>query len=253
MGLRMKILSGFMILTVMLAVAGVWSVYELRTVGSAVQALLDDNYRSINASRVMIEALERQDSGILLLLSGKWEQGRAIMRTAHDEFTKGFKAAMGNVTLPDETAILEEIETKYREYRNLWLRPIVGTVREGNLTWYFQTVHEAFLAAKSSVERLMALNDKAMYQTASELKGRAHRAVMPGIVAILSALVFTLIFNYLVNYYLVSPIIRIREGIEKFVKDRRPFDVTVETTDELSYLVSSIRDLIAQLAHAEAR
>ena len=61
MGLRTKILSGFLILTMMLVVAGIWSIYELTRVGTSVQRLLDDNYKSINAGKMMIEALERED------------------------------------------------------------------------------------------------------------------------------------------------------------------------------------------------
>ena len=34
MGLRAKILSGFLILTMMLAVAGVWSIHELTTIAA---------------------------------------------------------------------------------------------------------------------------------------------------------------------------------------------------------------------------
>ena len=78
MKIRTKILLGFLILAVMLAVAGAYSIYELTTIGTSVQKLLDDNYKSINAAKMMIEALEREDSGVLLLLSGKWKQGREI-------------------------------------------------------------------------------------------------------------------------------------------------------------------------------
>ena len=73
MKLRMKILSGFLILVVMLAVAGIFSIYELMSIRSSVQSLLDDNYESVVAARKMIEALERQDmelaGSIIMLLS----------------------------------------------------------------------------------------------------------------------------------------------------------------------------------------
>jgi cytochrome c peroxidase len=62
--------------------AGAWSIYELKTVGTSVQRLLDDNYKSINAARLMTEALERKDSAILLLLSGNWTEGREIIESA---------------------------------------------------------------------------------------------------------------------------------------------------------------------------
>jgi methyl-accepting chemotaxis protein len=247
MGLRMKILSGFAILTMMLFIAGVWSVYELRSVGSSVQKMLDDNYKSINAAKTMIEALERQDSAVLLLLLGKRDAGRSIIQDGDELFQKAFDIAKNNVTIPGEQDYIDAIEAKHKTYKDLWSKPIVGTKREADLNWYFEEVHRAFLKTKAAVTELMVLNDRNMYQTASELKGRSHRATMPGIVAILCALVFTLGFNYFVNLYVVSPIIRITKSIRKFVETGKHENIEVETKDELADLVSSIQDMIARL------
>lgn len=246
MGLRTKILCGFSILTIMLFVAGIWSIYELTTLGTSVQGLLDDNYKSINAAKVMIEALEREDSSILILLSGNWEEGRYIMESAEALFQKGFATAKANVTIPGESAYVKTIESTHNTFRSLWVKPIVGTKHEGDLNWYFQDVHKAFMDAKAAVTRLMELNDETMYQTASKLKNRAHRAVMPGIVAILSALVFTLLFNYFINYYVISPIIRLTTGVRNFLETNKPLDVSVETRDEIYDLTISIQDLLRQ-------
>jgi hypothetical protein len=253
MGLRLKILSGFLILTMMLAVAGIWSIYELTTMGTSVQRLFDDNYKSINAGKTMIEALEREDSAVLLLLSGKWEQGRSIIESADEVFHKGFAIAQSNVTIPGEPAYVEEIDTRYKRYKDLWVKPIVDTSKQGNLDWYFQEAHQAFQDAKGSVEKLVALNDQTMYQTASDLKNRAHRAIMPGIVAILAALIFTVIFNFLINYYVVSPIISTTKGIQRFMETGELPPIQVETEDELFHLVSSIQRLVAEARTAEAQ
>ena len=250
MGLRTKILSGFLILTMMLVVAGIWSIYELTTVGTSVQKLLDDNYKSINAGKTMIEALEREDSAVLLLLSGKWEQGRSIIESGDELFQRGFTIAQDNVTIPGELAYVDEVNTKYKIYKDLWVKPIVDTSKQGNLDWYFQEVHKAFIDAKLSVEKLIALNDQTMYRTASDLKNRAHRAIMPGIVAILAALIFTVIFNFLINYYVVSPIIRTTRGIHHFVETGELPVIQVETQDELYDLVSSIQRLVARIRTA---
>lgn len=252
MGIRAKILSGFLILAVMLFLAGAWSVYELSTVGTSVQRLLDDNYKSIDAARLMTEALEREDSAVLLLLSGNWKKGHEIINSADRSFQEGFKIAQNNLTIPGEKNSVDAIEKAYRTYKDLWVRPIVGTVREGNLNWYFQEVHPSFLDVKASVQKLMALNGRVMYQTASGLKNRAHRAVMPGVVAIISALVFTLVFNYLVNYYLVNPIIKITKGIQGFLATGEPPKVKIETEDELNDLASALQELVAQRSKQEA-
>ncbi|MFO7860077.1 MAG: MCP four helix bundle domain-containing protein, partial [Desulfosalsimonas sp.] len=143
MKIRIKIMLGFLILAVMLAVAGAVSIYELRSVGASVQGLLDDNYRSIEAAKKMIEALEREDSGMLLLLSGKWKEGRQTIQAADEKFMDALETAENNLTIPDEKSYVQRIHKAYEKYRRLWDQPIAGTSREGNLGWYFEDAHKA--------------------------------------------------------------------------------------------------------------
>jgi len=172
--------------------------------------------------------------------------------SADSLFQKGFTIAQQNVTIPGEPAFVDEIRSRYDAYRDSWKEPIVGTSKQGNLNWYFQQVHQAFLEVRLSVEKLIALNDQTMYKTASDLKNRAHRAVMPGIIAILAALVFTVLFNFLINYYVVSPIIKATKGIKRFLETGESPTIQVETEDELSDLVSSIQRLVARVGPDEA-
>ncbi|MEJ2587646.1 MAG: MCP four helix bundle domain-containing protein, partial [Deltaproteobacteria bacterium] len=176
MGLRMKILSGFLILTMMLVIAGAWSIYELRFVGRSAQAMLDENYKSIDAGRKMMEALEREDSGVLLLLSGKRDQGRSIIQSADQTFQEGLQVVRNNITIAGEKDYIHTLETQYATYKDLWAKPIVGSRYEGNLTWYFEKTHKAFLKLKDTVEKLVMLNHQTMYRAASDLKNRAYRS-----------------------------------------------------------------------------
>ena len=251
MGLRAKILIGFFILSSMLLVAGAWSIHEVSTTGTSVQKLLDENYKSINAAKMMMEALERQDSATLLLILGKGEEGSKIMNFADDLFQQKLQFAEKNVTEPDESAVVEMIRFRYDIYKNVLQKPMGGTNKKGDLNWYFQSVHPSFLGVRNAVEKLMALNDQVMYETASDLQSRANRAVMPGIVAIVAAVLFSLLFNYFVNYYMVGPIIKITRAIDDFVKSGKPFDVKVETNDEIEGLVSAVYSLTSQVRMAE--
>jgi HAMP domain-containing protein len=178
---------------------------------------------------------------------GRWKEGRSIIAPADISFQKGLQIAEGNITIPGEKALVDEVKSKYGAYKSQWMKPIVGTQQERNIAWYFNEVHHGFLEVKTSLERLMTINAQTMYDTASDLKNRAHRAVMPGIVAILSALIFTVIFNYIINYYMVSPIIKLAEGIDKFLKYRTPFEVNIESKDELRHLSNSIRELSSKV------
>ena len=247
MGLRIKILSGFLILAAMLLVAGAWSIYELKNIGQSVQGLLDENYRSISAAKSMTEALERQDSAVLLLLLGKESEGRSILSSADELFSTALGKARDNITISGEENLVAAIEEAYGAYRDQLTRLAHTNDDQSRLTWYFNDGHSSFLAVKSAVADLMDLNDSTMYATARNLEGRAHRATMPGIIAIASAFLFSLLFSFLVNLYVVTPIISITQGIREFLKSGKSFTVQVETEDELSGLAASIHNLIDRL------
>jgi hypothetical protein len=222
MKLRPKILPGFLILALMLLLAGIWAVYQLKVLGISAQRMLDENYKSIHAAQQMIESLKRQDSAILLLLLGKWEEGRSILESSDASFQEALGIAKGNITISGEEVRVEAVAKSYAAYKGIWIRPIVGTVNEGNLNWYTEQVHPAFLEVKSCINKVRDLNSTAMYESASELKDRARRAVTPGAVAVMAALVFSLLFSYFVNYYVVSPILRVTGAVQEFANRAGP-------------------------------
>jgi methyl-accepting chemotaxis protein len=246
MKLRSKVLSGFLILALMLSLAGAWSIYELQSTSSTVDNLLAENYESIRAGKGMVEALEREDSAVLLLLLGRWKEGRDILSSADSLFQDRLRVAANNITIPGESSYIEAIESAYSDYKATWEGPIVATEKEGDLGWYFGGNHAAFVSAKSAVDELVDLNARAMYGTASELRQKGTRAIMPGIVAIVAALVFSLLFSYFVDFYMVGPIVRITAGIGKFLHGDESFDVRLQSHDELSELTDSIQTLIAR-------
>jgi hypothetical protein len=253
MGLRWKILSGFLILSLMLGLAGIWSIVQIRGVGLSVREILDDNYRSIQAAKAMLESLEREDSGVLLLLLGEREEGRAILAAADSVFQESLRFAQGNVTMPGEGECIDSLRVAYDAYRGLWSGRITGTEREGSLEWYSGPMQEAFTRAKAAVNELMTLNDRGMYETASRLQAQARRAAMPGLVAILSAVVFSLLFSSFVHAYMVDPLLRIARGAEDFATGGKEFDVSVRTGDEVERLASAVRDLCSKVVAARPR
>jgi hypothetical protein len=244
MGIRLKVLLGFLILTIMLIISGSWSIYEMNRISSSVQDILDENYQSIYASKMMIEALERQDSAILLLLIGQEEKAREIIKSTDSLFQNYYQSAVNNITIKGEEICLDTISAKYKIIKKLTAEMIGGNyTTKNNLNLYFNNIHGQFLSAKGEIEKLINLNDKSMYKTATDLRTRSKKAIMPGIIAIISALIFTLLFNYFLNYYIVNPIIKITRGIREYKMNKKPFDVSVETRDEIYDLVNSITDL----------
>lgn len=240
MKLRMKILSGFLILVLMLAIAGIFSIYELTSISHSVQKLLDDNYKSIDAAKKMIEALEREDSALLLFTSGELAKGQQTLTEANANFQAALDTARNNLTIPNELSIVENIDREYKAYEALWADPANNVY---TLDWYFGTGHKSFQSTKAAVDALIALNDSNMYQTATDLQNRMHRIIMPGIVAIVAALVFAFIFNYFINHYFINPLISITKEVQKVLKTGNPANIEIETNDELKDLASAVTSL----------
>ena len=67
MTLKKKILVGYGVAFALMGLVVAWAVVNLVSLGKATDAILSENYRSILAAENMVDALERQDSGILLM------------------------------------------------------------------------------------------------------------------------------------------------------------------------------------------
>ncbi|MCF7808951.1 MAG: hypothetical protein K9M49_08790 [Candidatus Marinimicrobia bacterium] len=235
-----------MIISLMLVISGYWSILGFRSIGHSVSTLLGENYESIEAAEVMIEALERQDSGVLLLLLGEWEKGRLALKVADSTFRSRLSFTFGNITEPGEEAVLKEIRHRYNVYTALLERPIVGTSHERDLAWYKNEVHPAFLGVKEGIRNFRQVNSKVLYQTASALQAKAERAVLPGMLAIVSALILTALFNYLIHFALISPILRLIEGIHRY-REGHEYHVEIYSRDEVRQLADEVKSLISQL------
>jgi methyl-accepting chemotaxis protein len=243
MKIRLKILSGFLILVAMLAVAGTISVYEFNKISSSMQGLIDENYAVISACEEMLEALEREDSGVLLVLLGYGREEETGISQADSVFRAALEKARASIKAEAENLQLSRLGREYSIFRQLVDTAVHFSQDPQKLNWYFTEPYRQFSLMKSEVKSLMQAHRESMYRTAGDLQDKARRAVMPGIVAIVSALVFSLMFNYYINHFMVKPIGNIIASIEKFRKTREATRVTVETRDELRDLADSVENL----------
>lgn len=247
--LKLKIFASFMLLIIMLAVAGTISIVEFRWLSNSVHGLIQDNYKSIEASKTMIVTLEREDSGILLLLLGELQEGRETLKSADSLFNIAFQTAKSNLTENNEALYIKNIETAYQAYKSSWERPIVDTDRQGNILWYKNDIHTKFLDTKNAIIELMSLNQSSMYKEVSELKEKSKRAIMPGIVSIVAALIFSLLLNFFITKYFVNPISELADAVNNFRDGDRKLQSNIKSNDEIKKLEVAISNLLQRLVN----
>ena len=90
-------------------------------------------------------------------------------------------------------------------------------------------------------------NQEQIYTETTRLKDKSKRAIMPGIVAILSAIILTLIFTYFINKFFVKPILVLTDKVENYKIANGPIDADILTQDELKRLETAIQDLVYRL------
>ncbi len=247
--IKTKILLGFLVVICMLAAAGGMSIYEFIRISGLVQSLIKDNYKTIQAGKSMLEALERKDSGILLLLLGEFRQGSNIIHQADSTFIDALKIAEGNITEPGEDTLLQSIRYQYEIYcKSIEKTPEADS--SGNFKYYQQVVHESFTRVKGSVNKLIDLNQEAMFAESSALEQQSRRALMPGIVAIVASLVFLLLLNFFISRFFVRPIVKLTDTIKKYQQNPKgALIANIDSEDEIGRLASSVEKLVEKLKY----
>ena len=249
--LKTKLLAGFMLLVSLLIVAGSISILEFIKLSSSFSSLLSNNYKSIEASKQMLDALEREDSGILLLLLGEWEKGRSITTDADNSFLSALEIARNNITEDNEQQLISAIDEQYTSYKLKWIKPIVDTQKQGDISWYHNSLHKEFLLLKTTINQLMSINQNNLYNETSTLQINAQRAVMPGIIAILGALVFSVLLNFYIRKQFVDPLKKLKEGIKKYHPGDGVISTNLNSKDEIKELEIEINKMLHRIHKAE--
>lgn len=244
---RTKILLANGTVLLLLGLVLAWALTNVQNLGSASEAILSENYRSIIAAENMINSLERMDSAVLLHLRDR-AQGLRQFRTNQNQVSRWLARAQDNVTIDEEPVILDRIDSTLSRYTMLFdsllQRPDVFDDRP-----YQQVMLPAFQDVRRAAGDLRDLNQ----QTMVEASDRAERVATWAIWSVggigVGAIVLGLIISVVLAGRIVRPIRKVQAATQKIAAG--DYDVTVETdaTDELGRLADQFNEMTAELRH----
>lgn len=154
------VLAGLLALVLLIGGVAVW---QLGRLGSAIDVVMRENFRSVLAMEEFEQELERMDSAALLALSGDVERGSRLV-AVHDEFARqALEIQLGNITIPGERERAEVLQADYVEYRES-LRDLMdeGLSGEARRSLYFDRVNPEFDRLKRQADELIEINQAAM-------------------------------------------------------------------------------------------
>ena len=250
MALKKKILIGYGVAFVLMGLVVAWAVTNLVSLGRATEAILSENYRSILAAENMVDALERQDSGILLLLLDDAETGIAQFRENEAVFLGWLARAKDNITIAGEAELLRSIEADYAAYRRHfsaltdWRAADQPSLRPD---YYQETAYPLFAEVRKVCISLRNLNEETMYAASVRAGKVANRAIWSTVLVAASALIVALLFSLYLAERIVRPIRRFMEASRQISSGDYAVQVPVETGDELGRLADEFNQMATQL------
>ncbi|MFH0881572.1 MAG: hypothetical protein V2A56_01170 [bacterium] len=239
MSLGKKLLLGFFIPVLMLLASGVWSWARFHTLSNRVQAMLVENDQSVQAAREMTVALERMDSALLLRMIGETATADSLDNDAVATFDSSLNLALNNITIYGEQAILDTIQVYYGEFRGVEAE----LHNSHRLDAYQQQGMPAFLRTKHAVDRLRRLNHREMYDQALLIADQAYRATLPGTILVVAAILFTLLFAWLLREHTVKPLAKLLHAVKLWPSTGHFRKPDILTGDEIEDLAESL-DLV---------
>lgn len=175
MSLRQQIVAGFAVLLGPLAVVALVAFAVIGRLGGAVDAVLLENERTLEAAAEMDRALERLDSAALLVLLGRDGEAAEIARPARASFRSALGVAAGNLTVADEGQIVGAIEGGFADYERAY-DALAAAEPEAARDAYADRLVPAFDRVRDGLERLTTANRAAASAAAREAGSMAQTA-----------------------------------------------------------------------------
>jgi two-component system, NtrC family, sensor histidine kinase KinB len=180
MTLRQRLLLTLIFLIVLTGLPGATGIALLYRVSGRIDLILRENYDSVTYMVKLNEALERIDSSFNLALLGKEKIATDMYRTNWEEFQTNSRLEQGNITLPGEKQLVDELVALARDYRaegdaffkstnEERSRLYLGTPEKDGLS-------QRFIQIKKVASRIRELNEDNMKDASRQAQASARTA-----------------------------------------------------------------------------
>lgn len=250
MRLRSKIFLGYAVAVVLLIGTLGWGLAALSRLATATEAILQENYRSILAAENMVGSLERQDSGLLLLLLGSEDQGDREYRHGEIEFLQWLARAKDNITLEGEAEIISALETDYDRFlsKSTALRRARALDVDTATTFYQERVRPLFWQVRGDAVSLRELNQSAMVEASARAESVGRRAIVWTLALGSVIAVAGLLISALLSRRLVQPLVALSAAAEQIAKGRYDVELPAISGDEIGQLADRFGVMAGKLA-----
>jgi len=246
---RQKIFIGYGASLILVVLVLSWAMFMMLRLGKASESILQENYRSIQAAEHMIDAIDRQDSAILLYLLGYKDQGLKEFRENETFFLQWLGRARDNITIPGEKEIVDSIEQTYTKFLgeavNLHFKGAPNQAGVVNL--YHESILPLFRSTRDTCVKLREINHETMYASSNRASRLSLQAVLSMSVVGSLAVVIGIIFSIFLTRLISRPVTELKQAALQIAEGNYEVQVPVRGSAELALLADQFNQMAKKL------
>jgi PAS domain S-box-containing protein len=207
--LRTRIDLTLVPLLALLLVLGSGGVVLLSRLGGLIDAILRENYDSVIAMERLRETLERIDSSFQFTLSGEETKARAQYRANWEAYREALRTEQGNVTLPGEKELVEELTAlteRYRQQGDAFYARASHDPRLPQEYYGSPGLLETFSRIKSVTGQIAQINQDNMEQASQAAKREARVSLVGFGIGLALAVILAGIGGWLTFHSILGPV-----------------------------------------------
>ena len=244
----------YLCLVAMIAFVGLMSVINLYYLNRSVNGLLTNNYKSISAVSGMMEALERQDSAVLMYINVDSEKGIGLFSSSNNEFTRWYNVEYSNITEQGEQKFVQNIDIHYNNYLKLFseLQEIKNkeSIKQA-IVFYNNTIMPDLIKVKKELKGLTSLNEKSMFRS----KALATENSQKSMYLILIISLIAVAGGYICSRYFTNRFLRPLHSLTASIRLVKAGDlnhtINITTQDEAGELATEYNNMTRRLQQYE--
>jgi two-component system, NtrC family, sensor histidine kinase KinB len=245
--MKRRIFLGLAPIFILIAVMGAYAVMLFAKLGNRVDVILRENFRSVLAGQQMKEAAERMDSGLFFSLVGEEKRGRDLYTANLPVFKEGLKTELGNITLPGEDKLADEVRRLHEDYTAqadvFWKSSDLGERR----AMYFGKMLPTFTQTKDTAQDIIAINQDAMVKADRDARELSARSTRHMIVASALGIGAAIFFAVRLQNAILKPIQALTAVSKELGEGKLDQIVPVESRDELGQLANAFNKMATKL------
>lgn len=252
--LKSKITIIYIFLVIIITIVGFISAYNIFKLSKAIDGLMTDNYKSINAVSNMRNSLDSEEKAILRYMQCEKQDSEDIFYKSNDEFYKYFNTEINNVTESGEKKLVDITSTDYLNFIKLFsgLQDYQNANSSNSTIQYYNTVIiPAVEKVRKDLDGIIQINETAMFNGKNRAKLSSSKSMYIVILSSVAAALIGLIISIFYTNKTLRPINMLTETIKSVREGNLNKEVPIICDDEIGMLAKEFNSMTCRLQEFE--